>query len=163
MVSLTWVILPCLSLKRARNSSSSQASLVFLHSSSVYRCASNALHCSSGISSKVTMMTLFGSISEDMSEENRFGRLTERIFSSEVARKCVDTRMCCYTRTRPRDKASGRRSSNRSDRYVLPIIPVCGLRRLNQKSPSRERPHQGRSILGSSNIGRSSRSSSKHR
>jgi hypothetical protein len=59
-------------LKQARNSWSSRTSLTFLRSSMAYRCASNALHCSSGISSKVTMMTFFGSISEDMYEEDKF-------------------------------------------------------------------------------------------
>jgi hypothetical protein len=52
----------------------------------------------------------------------------------------VDIRTYCYTRTRPHVEASGRRSSNQSDRYVLPVRPVCGLRRLNQKYPFWEGP-----------------------
>jgi hypothetical protein len=73
IASLTWVTLPCLSfLKQARNSWSSHASSTFLFSLVAYRCVSNALHYSFEIS-KVTMMTFFGSISEDMSEEDRFG------------------------------------------------------------------------------------------
>jgi hypothetical protein len=163
MASLTWVTLPCLSfLKQARNSSSFRASSVFLCSSVDYWCASNALHCSSGISSKVAMMTFFRSISEDMFENVRFGWLTKKILPGRVARKYVDIRMCRYTWTRSRAKPFGCRSSNRSDWYVLPIRPMCGLLHLNQKSPSREGPHQGRSVLGWSSIGRPARSTSKH-
>jgi hypothetical protein len=47
--------------------------LAFLRSSTACRCTSNALRCCSEISSKVTMMMFFGSISEDMSKEDRFG------------------------------------------------------------------------------------------
>jgi hypothetical protein len=70
---------------------------------------------------------------------------TER---NRQAGRVVDTRMCCYTRTRSHVEAFGRWSSNRSDRYVLSVRPICGLCRLNQKSPSREGPRQGRNVLG---------------